>query len=425
MVDALARLGTREVTLIGGEAYLRPGWIEIIAAVRRRRMYCAIQTGGRGFTDARLRQAAEAGLQGLGVSIDGLEETHDYLRGVPGSYRMAFDLLRRAKAAGLLISANTQIGSRTMPDLEPLLDELIAAGVTHWQLQLTVAMGNAADHDELLLQPYQLHDLMPLLARLWAKGLDQGLLLVPGNNVGYFGPYERLWRNATDERSHWSGCSAGQTVIALEADGTVKGCPSLPTAGYAGGNVRELSLEQIWRTSPAIHFGRQRSASELWGFCRTCYYAEVCRGGCSWTTHSLLGRRGNNPYCSYRVEELAKHGLRERVVKKAEAPPSSFAVGEFDLVLEPLPGHWREGGWSEPERLGPPPPPEPPRDGLVPPTLELCPSCGRFLWPDGQRCPFCQVVLTEAREREAAERARRLAVVAEVERLLHGQDAPA
>src|SRR5205085_3666636 len=142
----------------------------------------------------------------------------DFLRGVPGSYRAALSLLERARAAGLETSANTQIGAATMADLEGLMDRLIDAGVTHWQLQLTVAMGNAADHDELLLQPYQLAELMPLLARLYDKGAENGLLIVPGNNVGYFGPYEHLWRSASDERSHWSGCSAGQTVIALEAD---------------------------------------------------------------------------------------------------------------------------------------------------------------------------------------------------------------
>ena len=418
VVEALARLGTREVTLIGGEAFLRPDWTEIIAAVRRHGMYCAVQTGGRGLTDARLQRAVDAGLQGLGVSLDGLEPLHDFLRGVAGSYRAAVSLLERACDAGLQTSVNTQIGATTMGDLEPLMDRLVGAGVTHWQLQLTVAMGNAADHDELLLQPYQLAELMPLLARLYDKAIAKGLLIVPGNNVGYFGRYEHLWRSASDERSHWSGCSAGQTVIALEADGTVKGCPSLPTVDYAGGNVRDLSLEQIWHRSPEIRFGRVRTTEELWGYCRTCYYADVCRGGCSWTTHSLLGTRGNNPYCSYRVEELAARGWRERVVKKSEAALAPFAVGEFELVLEPAPG-WPRPLEPPPARLGPAAPPErPPRDGAVAPTLDLCPLCSRFVWPSEPLCPFCGVELDPAREVEAAARDRRLAVLTELETVL-------
>src|ERR1700722_8792833 len=50
VVSALARLEAREVTLIGGEAYLRSDWIEIVRAVRAHGMRCALQTGGRNLT---------------------------------------------------------------------------------------------------------------------------------------------------------------------------------------------------------------------------------------------------------------------------------------------------------------------------------------------------------------------------------------
>src|SRR5262249_999271 len=123
-----------------------------------------------------------------------------------------------------------------------------------------------------------------------------------------------------------------------EADGSVKGCPSLATQGYSGGNVRERPLEEIWNTAPEIHFGRLRSESDLWGFCGTCYYADVCRGGCTWTADSLFGRCGNNPYCHHLALVLASRGLRERVIKKRDAPPLPFAIGEFELVVESIPG---------------------------------------------------------------------------------------
>src|ERR1035441_3766857 len=334
VVEALARLGTREITLIGGEAYLRKDWTEIIRAIRSHGIYCATQTGGRNFTPQRLEEAVNAGLNGLGVSLDGLAPLHDELRGVLGSFAHALDTLKRAREAGLNISVNTQIGAGVMPDLPELKDTIVQAGAKQWQVQITVAMGNAADHPEVLLQAYRVVELMPLLARLYREGAGRGLLMVVGNNIGYFGPYEHIWRGFGDERAHWTGCVAGQTGLALEADGTVKGCPSLATVGFAGGNVRDLTLEQIWKSSKEIHFGRLRSVDDLWGFCRTCYYADVCRGGCTWTSHSLLGRPGNNPYCHYRALELEKDGLRERIVKVRDAAPAPFAVGEFELITE-------------------------------------------------------------------------------------------
>jgi len=54
VVDALARLGTREITLICGEAYLRKDRTEIIRRICSHGIYVATQTGGRNFTPLRL-----------------------------------------------------------------------------------------------------------------------------------------------------------------------------------------------------------------------------------------------------------------------------------------------------------------------------------------------------------------------------------
>src|SRR5215210_9046423 len=198
LVRQLARMGTREVTLIGGEAYLRRDWLEIIREIREQGMDCTMQSGGLNLTDERIKAAADAGLQALGISIDGLRDVHDRLRGVKGSFDAAFKALHAVKKHGIASSVNTQITSLVIPQLRELMNLFIAAGAKTWQVQLTVAMGRAADHPELLLQPYELSELMPLLAELYQEGADRGLLLQPGNNIGYFGPYEALWRGSGD-----------------------------------------------------------------------------------------------------------------------------------------------------------------------------------------------------------------------------------
>ncbi|MBV9194832.1 MAG: GDL motif peptide-associated radical SAM/SPASM maturase [Solirubrobacterales bacterium] len=419
VVRSLAALGTREVSLIGGEAYLRKDWTEIVRAIRAHGMYCAVQTGGRNLTPERLQRAVEAGLNGVGVSLDGMAPLHDRVRNVRGSFGRALDTLRRARDAGLAVSVNTQVGADTMRDLPELMDTIIGVGARQWQVQLTVAMGNAVDNDGLLLQPYQLLDLMPLLARLYHAGAARGLLMVVGNNIGYFGPYEHVWRGFGDERVHWTGCGAGQTVLALEADGTVKGCPSLATVGFAGGNVRDLTLEEIWRTSEAIHFGRVRSVDDLWGFCRTCYYADVCRGGCTWTAHSLLGAPGNNPYCHYRALELRKSGLRERVAKIRDAAKAPFAVGAFELVTERVAdGAVVASSASQPRPTRRAPPAGAPERGRLPPRLDLCRACDAYVAGQESACPHCGADVRAAALAHDGESRRRAAVIAEVERQL-------
>jgi radical SAM protein with 4Fe4S-binding SPASM domain len=334
LVRQLARLGTREVTLIGGEAYLRRDWLKIIREIRDQGMDCTLQSGGLHLTEERIRQAAEAGLQAAGVSIDGLPETHDRLRGVKGSFEAAYKALQLVRKYGLTSSVNTQITSFVMPQLRELMGLFIAADARNWQIQLTVAMGRAADNPELLLQPYDLLTLMPLLAALYQEGIDHGLLMQPGNNIGYFGPYESLWRGNGDDRVYWSSCNAGQNTIGIEADGAIKGCPSLPTTPYTGGNIRDLTLEHIWWQTDALNFTRERTSDDLWGYCGTCYYSDVCRAGCTWTTHVLFGRAGNNPYCHHRALELSRQGKRERIVQIEKAEGVPFDHGRFALILE-------------------------------------------------------------------------------------------
>jgi MoaA/NifB/PqqE/SkfB family radical SAM enzyme len=107
VVRQIAALGGKEVTLIGGEAYLREDWTEIAREIQRQGLLCTMTTGGRGMTVEMARRAADAGIQAVSVSFDGLEETHDRLRGVKGSFAAARSAVGHLKAAGIRVSTNT------------------------------------------------------------------------------------------------------------------------------------------------------------------------------------------------------------------------------------------------------------------------------------------------------------------------------
>jgi radical SAM protein with 4Fe4S-binding SPASM domain len=330
VIRQLAELGTREISLIGGEAFIRRDWLAIIRSIADHGIDCSLQTGAFRLSAEMIRQARDAGLWAMGVSLDGLADLHDHLRGVRGSYAEALRVLDQARALGLTTSVNTQITAKVVPQLRELMRVIIAAGVRYWQVQLTVAMGNAADNADLLLQPYELLTLMPLLASLHRKGARRNLRLIPGNNIGFFGPYEALWQRS------YAGCVAGENVMGLEADGSMKGCPSLPIERYGAGNVREASVAELWHGHSLMRPNGDRGVPELWGFCRTCRHSDTCRGGCTWTADALFGRRGNNPYCHHRVLTLAEQGFRERLIKVAEAGPAPFSTGKFELMSEPI-----------------------------------------------------------------------------------------
>jgi radical SAM protein with 4Fe4S-binding SPASM domain len=336
LVDQLADLGVLEITLIGGEAYLREDWLDIVRAIRRRNMECTLVTGGRGLTLDRVREAKEAGVMSVSVSVDGTAQTHDALRGLQGSHAAAVAAMQTMAHEGVQVSANTQIGRRNRRELAEIFQTIKTAGAHSWQLQLTVAAGRAADDPAILLEPYHMLEVMPLVARLKAQADVADLRIWPGNNLGYFGPFEALLRGNLPGGRRGS-CGAGRYSIGIESDGAIKGCPSLPSQEYVGGNVRDDRLCDIWERAEPLRFTRGDRRPELWGHCAGCYYADDCLGGCSWTAHSLFGRRGNNPLCHHRALDLLRRGRRERLVRVAEAPGVPFDHARFEIVEEDWP----------------------------------------------------------------------------------------
>lgn len=335
---SMVRLGCREVSLIGGEAYLRDDLEDIVRLLSEAGVRVTMQTGGRTLTVSRARSLKDAGMDAVGVSIDGPAEVHDLLRNSKGSHAAAIRALDACYAAGIVVSANTQVNKLNVDLLADICHELRSHGIQAWKCQLTVPMGRAADRPDWILEPWQVVVVIDTLAELQRKAMEEPspdgipFAIYPGNTLGYYGPHELALRSRPGGyESHWMGCRAGINVISVESDGTVKGCPSLPTAPYASGNVKELGLEHIWRHSETIRFARDRETEELWGHCKTCYYAEACRGGCSWMSHCALGRRGNNPFCYYRVKQLEKKGIRERLVLRERAPNVPYDFGRFEL----------------------------------------------------------------------------------------------
>jgi radical SAM protein with 4Fe4S-binding SPASM domain len=336
LVRQMADLGVREVTLIGGEAYLRDDWLDLVRAVRGHGMQCSMTTGGRGVTEPLARAARDAGIQGASVSVDGLRATHDSIRALEGSFESAMRALRAFRAAGIPISSNTHINRLNLRQVPEVFELLVGEGIRSWLMQLTVAMGRAADETDLLLEPYQVLEAIPMLAGLKRRADQAKVKFWAGNNVGYFGPYENVLR-ASYPSGHMGSCGAGRTTLGIEANGDIKGCPSLPTSDYVGGNVRDHALKDIWERSAPLRFTRERTVDDLWGYCAGCYYRDTCMAGCTWTTHVLFGRPGNNPFCHHRAIELLREGKRERMVRTAAANGQPFDYGRFEIIEEAWP----------------------------------------------------------------------------------------
>lgn len=335
VVAELAELKTREVILIGGEAYLHDNFLDISQALSDAGISVGVTSGGRGIDQARAVAMYNVGIRRVSISIDGLESTHDLLRANRGSFARAMSAVAHLKTAGIAPTVNTTINRLNKHELDELYEIFKNSGITAWQVQILAPLGRASDRPDMVLAPYHLLEIMPRVAAIKERAFGHNILVMPGNNLGYFGPEEALMRSPhPGGNDYFAGCQAGRFILGIESNGTIKGCPSLQTSYYAAGSVKNSSLRELWQQSEALNALRTNSDKKLWGFCATCPYAKTCQAGCTFTAHSLFGRAGNNPYCYFRARTLEKRGKRERLKRIAAGDGTPFDHGLFELIEE-------------------------------------------------------------------------------------------
>ena len=193
------------------------------------------------------------------------------------------------------VSANTQINRLSLPELPRRARDHRDAGAHGWQIQLTVAMGRAADEPECCCSRATCSSCSRCSARSKTRCDAARRALLAGQQ-------HRLLRPVRVDAAR-RRCRAGTSRRAARAR----------DARHRGRRRRSRAARRCRpRPGPAATSASTRCATsgsaprrcatratapstDLWGFCRTCYYADVCRAGCTWTSTSCFGRAGQQP----------------------------------------------------------------------------------------------------------------------------------
>lgn len=296
-------LGCEELTVIGGEALLRPDWSEICAAVVELGMRLVLVTNGLLVGDAERARLRELRPFIVGVSIDGASpEAYRRMRGVDGFDR-AMGLLRRLCDDGHPnVNAITTFTRANLGELERFAELFDGTPIT-WQVQLANMGGERFRADEMLSR----EDYAGFVERIRAvwTARSGSLRLALMDDFGY----RPLDATLAAMCGRWRGCMAGREVLGVRSNGDVLGCLSLGD-GFVEANLRREPLEPIWRSE--ARFSRFRRKRELLtGECARCAHGPECLAGCSAMAASL-GDLGCNPYC---IRSLETERLLQEIAK--------------------------------------------------------------------------------------------------------------
>jgi len=308
VVHELAALGNKLLSLSGGEPTLRQDW----PVIAREAVGCGIAvnlvTNGQSEPERLAQLVRESRLANVGVSLDGLEATHDGIRR-PGAFSRATRTIRVLAEAGIWVDVMHTVTRASLGELEPLSDLVQELGARALRVQLAKPMGNLLPGSELLLRPADLLTLLPALGRL---STTSGIEVRVGDSIGYYSPQEKWLRKRTSPDGMWTGCKAGTHAVGIQSDGGVKGCLSLqPRLGerdrFVEGNLRHEPLPSIWSREGAFAYNRNFELSSLRGACARCAHARLCRGGARCVAHAVCGDLSCDPMC-YAAEASTRLG---------------------------------------------------------------------------------------------------------------------
>ena len=224
-----------------------------------------IVTNGYAMTPSRFHRLLQAGMHSATVSLDGLKEDHNFMRGREQSFERAvaaIDLM--AKQKDFIFDVVTCCNRRNLPHLKELKELLISIGVTRWRIFTVFPVGRAAEDPELQLSNTEFNSLMEFIKQTRAEGrirLDYAC-------EGFLGSYEG------HVRDRFYTCRAGITVGSVLSDGAISACASI-RANYQQGNIYQDDFWEVWQTQFAPFRNRKWMKT---GACAACSLFRYCQG---------------------------------------------------------------------------------------------------------------------------------------------------
>jgi Fe-coproporphyrin III synthase len=310
----LKSFGVPVLILSGGEPLLRPDLFEIAAEAKAQRFYVGLSTNGTLIDAPMADRVAAAGFDYVGISLDGIGETHDRFRRLKGAFDLSLAAVRLLKARGVKVGIRYTMTEDNAHDLPALLDLVEREDIDKFYFSHLNYAGRGNKHradDARHRTTRRAMDLLFEAAWRWVvEGRPKDV--VTGNNDAD-GAYLLQWAATrfpgVESHLHarlvqWGGNSSGVNVANIDNLGNVH--PDTMWWHHTLGNVRERPFSRIWSDlSDPLMAGLKASPRPVQGRCARCAWLKVCNGNTRVRAQQTTGNPwAEDPGCYLSDEEI-------------------------------------------------------------------------------------------------------------------------
>jgi PqqA peptide cyclase len=309
-----ADLGVLQVHLSGGEPTARRDIVEITAAAHGASLYTNLITSAVGLTERKLAALAEAGLDHVQISIQDIDAVSaDRIAGYDGAYACKQAAAREVVRLGIPLTVNAVIHRANIDRITAMVDQAVALGASRVEIAHVQYYGWAlANRAKLMPTRQQVERAVGCVEALRQR--YRGIIVIDAVLPDYFARYPKPCLGGWGRRS-----------LNVSPSGKVLPCHAAETIpGLEFWSVREHSLADIWRSSPA--FNAFRGTDWMKEPCASCPRRLKDFGGCRCQALALTGdARATDPVCHLsphhaRVAELAEQRDDARYIYRRNQP---------------------------------------------------------------------------------------------------------
>ena len=281
-----AGLGVLQVHLSGGEPAARRDLEEIVKAARDASLYTNLITSAVGLTSERLNALADAGLDHVQISIqDNEAESADHIAGYKGAFACKSALAAEIVKLGLPLTVNVVVHRANIGRVEAMVELALSLGAGRVEIAHVQYYGWALKNRAALMPTReQVEQAVADVERLRTK--YHGRIVIDAVVPDYYARFPKPCVGGWGRRS-----------LNVTPAGRVLPCHAAEVIpGLEFWNVREHSLGDIWRASPA--FNAFRGTEWMQEPCKSCALKEKDFGGCRCQAFLIAGdARAADPVC--------------------------------------------------------------------------------------------------------------------------------